>query len=68
MAEVLKERGNVPTTARDLADEINRRRLYTKRDGSRVELNQIHARANNYLHQWFEKRGSAICLNPDKLL
>ena len=31
-----------------LATEINRRKLYTKRDGSLVKSNQIGARAKNY--------------------
>lgn len=48
MRIVLLEGENTPMSARALADEVNRRDLYKKRDGSSVEINQIHARVNNY--------------------
>jgi hypothetical protein len=35
--------------------------LYRKRDGSPVEVDQVHARTNNYANL-FEKNGSAIRL------
>lgn len=57
MAQVLREHGNEPMSAREIADEINQRQLYTKRDGSRIEVGQIHARAKNYATQ-FAKVGS----------
>jgi hypothetical protein len=47
-------------TARELADEVNGRGLYAKRDGSVVEANQIHARTNN--GALFEKDGASIPL------
>lgn len=47
MATVLRERGE-PLTGRELADEINRRGLYRRKDGSPLPLNQVHARASNY--------------------
>lgn len=62
MALVLREHGNGPLSAREIADEINQRRLYTKRDGSGVEVSQIHARAKNYAHQ-FAKVGSKLRLH-----
>jgi len=58
---VLREKGDTPMTARALADAVNERGLYRKRDGSPVEINQIHARANNY-EELFEKDGSLIRL------
>lgn len=58
---VLRERDNGPLSARELADEINKRQLYRKRDGSAVEINQIHARVNNY-SSIFEKVGNGIRL------
>jgi hypothetical protein len=61
LLRVLEERGNEPMTARELADEVTRRGLYRKRDGSAVEVNQIHARVANY-QDLFEKNGSAIRL------
>lgn len=57
--QVLRERGNEWTTARELADAINSRRLYRKRDSTDVEVNQIHARCNNY-PDLFEKNDSLI--------
>lgn len=58
---VLRDRDNAPATARELADEITRRDLYRKKDGSPVEVNQIHARVNNY-GSMFEKVGHRIRL------
>jgi hypothetical protein len=46
MANVLTEFG--PMHARDIAAEVNKRALYSKRDGSKVESSQISARANKY--------------------
>ena len=48
-------------SARELADEVNSRGLYAKRDGRPVEVNQVHARVKNY-PQLFEKDGSQIGL------
>jgi hypothetical protein len=56
---VLREHDNEPMTARELADEITQRDLYMKRDGSPVEINQVHARVNNY-GSMFEKVGNRI--------
>ncbi len=41
-------------TTKELVTSINTRGLYHKRDGAPVEINQIHARVNNYSHL-FEK-------------
>jgi hypothetical protein len=56
MTIVLSDGGNEWMTTRELADEINRRDLYRKRDGSPVESNQIHARAKNYEHLFDKDR------------
>jgi hypothetical protein len=40
---------------------VNRRALYRKRDGSPVEVNQVHARTNNYT-DLFEKDGPKVRL------
>jgi hypothetical protein len=48
LAQVLRERHNEGLTARELADAVNSRGLYRKRDGSPVEANQVQARVNNY--------------------
>jgi antitoxin Phd len=42
--------------AADLADEIYKRGLYFKKNGTKAEYTQISARANNY-KDWFEKIG-----------
>lgn len=54
MCLVLKER-NRPMTAKELADEINKRILYVRKDREPVPPDQIGARAKNYPHL-FEKR------------
>ena len=59
MELVLDENGNRWMSVRDLADEINERALYQKRDRSLVEPGQIHARANKYATR-FEKDGARV--------
>ena len=44
----LDEQGNRWMRAREIADLVNERKLYRKGDGSPVDVNQIHARTNNY--------------------
>lgn len=64
IALVLREQGNRWMSTRELADEINNRGLYHKRDRAPVETSQIHARTKNYSHL-FEKDGSLIRLSAD---
>ena len=61
IARVLDDHGNEWMSARELTDEVNRRGLYRKRDGSALEVNQVHARTNNY-GDLFEKDGPKIRL------
>ena len=61
LAVVLRERGNAWTTVKELADEVNRRGLYLKRDGSPIEPSQVHARTKNYA-SLFEKDGPKVRL------
>ena len=61
MVHVLRQRGGQGMTARDLANTVQDTGLYQKRDGSRLELNQIHARVNRY-RELFDKNGSLITL------
>jgi hypothetical protein len=58
---VLRENDNRWMTVQELADEVNRRALYRKKDGSAVEPNQVHARTKNY-DALFEKDGPRIRL------
>ncbi|MGK2877858.1 MAG: hypothetical protein ACSLFF_04705 [Solirubrobacterales bacterium] len=46
--KVIRESDEEWLTVREIANEINERALYSKRDGSAVETNQIHARVKNY--------------------
>jgi hypothetical protein len=64
LAHILRENGNAPMTARELADAVNARGLYRKRDGSAVEANQVQARTNNYA-AIFEKDGTHIRLREE---
>jgi hypothetical protein len=64
LAHVLRERGKDGMTAPELADAINQRRLYRKRDGNAVAVNQVQARVNNY-SSLFQKSGSIIQLRED---
>jgi multidrug resistance efflux pump len=45
---ILSENGNDWMTVSALAKAVNERGLYVKRDGSAVEVNQVHARTHNY--------------------
>ncbi len=59
MELVLDEQHNRWMTVHELAEAINERRLYEKRDRSAVEPSQIHARANKYDDR-FEKDGPRV--------
>jgi hypothetical protein len=59
MEFVLDEQDNRWMTVHELADTINERALYEKRDRSAVEPSQIHARANKYPSR-FEKDGPRV--------
>ncbi|MDR1965246.1 MAG: hypothetical protein LBQ36_00930 [Synergistaceae bacterium] len=56
MEIVLKDIPTRTMHAADLADEIYKRGLYFKKNGTKAEYTQISARANNY-KDWFEKIG-----------
>ena len=45
--EVLRQNHNVPMRIEDIASEINRQGLYTKRDGSQADSWGVGARAVN---------------------
>lgn len=62
---VLKENDNRWMHVGELADAVNTRGLYRKRDGSTVEPNQVHARTKNY-SSIFEKNGPQIRLHDLK--
>ena len=47
IAQVLREKKK-PMTTQELADEINSRKLYRRKDGSAIEPNQISARVSNH--------------------
>src|ERR1700683_162894 len=59
MELVLGEQRNRWMTVHELADAINERALYEKRDRSAVEPSQIHARANKYPSR-FDKDGPRV--------
>jgi hypothetical protein len=61
LEHVLRENDNRWMTVQELADEVNRRALYRKKDGSPVEPNQVHARTKNY-DALFEKEGPRVRL------
>jgi len=63
---VLTDHGNEWMTARSIGDEVNARQIYRKRDGSPVEVNQVHARTNNY-SDLFEKADGRIRLKTGQL-
>lgn len=58
--EVLNTHGK-PMSYQEIADEIALRRLYTKKDKTRVLPGQISARVNNY-PKLFIKEDSSVAL------
>ncbi|MCX5634237.1 MAG: HTH domain-containing protein [Planctomycetota bacterium] len=56
--QVLRENGHEMKT-QEVADEINRQRLYAKKDRTEVTAFQIHGRAKNY-PQLFTRKGSLV--------
>jgi hypothetical protein len=61
LARVLRTQGNRVMTARELADAVNQTGLYRKKDGSAVDIGQIHARVHNY-DRLFARAGGGIQL------
>jgi hypothetical protein len=64
LIQILSERNGDWMTVHELAHEVTSRGLYTKRDGNAVEINQIHARTNNY-RDLFEKDGPNVRLRKE---
>jgi hypothetical protein len=64
LVQVLRESDTEWMSVQELTHAVNARGLYSKRDGSPVELNQVHARTNNY-KAVFEKDGSRIRLKEE---
>ncbi len=60
IVRVLQTKGKSMTT-QEIADELNRNGLYSKRDGSTITTFQIHGRTRNYCHL-FHREGSTVSL------
>ena len=65
MKIVLSEVENKTMHAAELADEIYRRRLYLKKDGSKAEYTQIRARCGHYPDMFEALPGNYIKLKED---
>jgi hypothetical protein len=59
--DILRGLGNRWMTTRELADAVNERGRYHKRDGSKMTDFQIHGRTRNY-DQLFEREGAQVRL------
>ena len=57
--EILIANGNRWMTTHKIAEEVNRRNRYQKKDGSEVTDYQIHGRTRVY-NQLFEKNGNRV--------
>jgi len=58
--KLLKQKGRSMTTS-EIADELNRNKWYSKKDGSLITAYQIHGRTSNYFHM-FKREGSMVAL------
>jgi len=56
IVKILQEAGN-PLSASEIANRINEAKLYTRKDGNPVPVNQIHARVKNYPAIFFQEKG-----------
>jgi len=65
MRIVLSEAENKTMHAAELSDEIYRRRLYLKKDGSKAEYTQIRARCGHYPDMFEALPGNYIKLRED---
>ncbi|MBZ4647214.1 MAG: hypothetical protein JG777_2703 [Clostridia bacterium] len=65
MRIVLSEAENKTMHAAELADEIYRRRMYLKKDGSKAEYTQIRARCGHYPDMFEALPGNYIKLKED---
>ena len=65
MRIVLSEAENKTMHAAELSDEIYRRRLYLKKDGSKAEYTQIRARCGHYPDMFEALPGNYIKLKED---
>jgi len=65
MKIVLSEAENKTMHAAELADEIYKRRLYLKKDGSKAEYTQIRARCGHYPDMFEALPGNYIKLKED---
>ena len=66
MRIVLSEAENKTMHAAELADEIYKRRLYLKKDGSKAEYTQIRARCGHYPDMFEALPGNYIKLKEDQ--
>jgi hypothetical protein len=57
---ILQEKGGEMSTS-DIARELNKRNLYSKKDGSEITDFQIHGRTKNY-PKLFTRNGSKVGL------
>ena len=57
---ILKEKGGEMSTG-DIARELNKRKLYSKKDGSEITAFQVHGRTKNY-PKLFTRNGSKVGL------
>ncbi|MGB4184655.1 MAG: hypothetical protein WBI88_01250 [Caldicoprobacterales bacterium] len=62
MRIVFSEAENKTMHAAELADEIYKRRLYLKKDGSKAEYTQIRARCGHYPYMFEALPGNLIRL------
>jgi hypothetical protein len=64
LQRILREGDNRPMPVRQLADQVNQRGLYGRRDGAPVEISQVHARTSNY-DKVFGKAGPLVWLKEE---
>lgn len=63
--DILELEGNRWMSTSELADRVNHRGRYRKRDGSSVSRFQIHGRTRNY-SRLFERKGSLVRVIPEQ--
>jgi hypothetical protein len=65
--QVLEENKGKSMTPQEIADELNRKGLYQKRDGTEIKCNQVSARISNHRYRhMFNRNVGIISLSNNK--
>lgn len=62
--KIILEENGVDMSTKQIAEELNKRKIYSKKDGSLITDYQVHGRTKNYPNL-FNRSGSIVSLKKD---